>query len=121
MKLKALDILAIALSFAVVAAFSVAAYGGRGAAGQVVVESSGARYFFPLGQDRVERIPGPRGDTIVEVHAGSARVIDSPCPDKVCVASGSISRTGQWIACLPNRVLVRIEGRGEPTVDGTAF
>jgi hypothetical protein len=120
MKLKPLDIAAIAVSLAVVAAFSVGAYGG-GDAGQVVVEASGTRYRFPISTDRVERFAGPRGDTIVEISGGTVRVVDSPCPDKICVAAGVISRTGQFIACLPNRVSVTLEGRDEPTADGTAF
>ena len=120
MKLKLLDIAAIALSLAVVAVFSIAAYGG-GDAGQVVVEASGARYRFPISTDRVERFAGPRGDTIVEISDGTVRVVDSPCPDKICVAAGAISRTGQFIACLPNRVSVTLEGQDAPITDGTAF
>ena len=120
MKLKALDIACIVISFAVVAAFSVGAYGG-GDAGQVVVEASGVRYRFPLSTDRLERFAGPRGDTIVAISGRTVRVVDSPCPDKICVAAGSISRAGQFIACLPNRVSVSLEGHDEPTADGTAF
>jgi hypothetical protein len=48
-------------------------------------------------------------------------VLDSPCPDKICVAAGAIVRTGQFIACLPNRVSVTLEGRDDPPTDGTAF
>lgn len=117
---KPLDIAAIALSLAAVAAFSVAAYTG-GDAAQVVVEASGNRYRFPITTDRVERFAGPRGDTIVEISDGTVRVVDSPCPDKICVAAGAITRTGQFIACLPNRVSIVLEGRDAPAVDGTAF
>jgi hypothetical protein len=120
MKLKALDIAAIVISLAAVAAFSIAAYSG-GDAGQVVVEASGIRYRFPISTDRVERFTGPRGETIVEISGGTVRVVDSPCPDKICVAAGAISRTGQFIACLPNRVSVTLEGQDEPITDGTAF
>lgn len=31
------------------------------------------------------------------------------CPDKLCVKSGKISKKGEQIICLPNRVIVRIE------------
>jgi hypothetical protein len=120
MKLKPLDIAAIVVSLAVVAVFSVSAYGG-GDAAQVVVEASGVKYRFPVSTDRVERFAGPRGDTIVEIRGGTVRVVDSPCPDKICVAAGAISRTGQFIACLPNRVSVTLEGHDEPNADGTVF
>jgi hypothetical protein len=120
MKLKPLDIAAIVLSLVVVAGFSFGAYRG-GTAGEVVVDASGVRYRFPISVDRVERFAGPRGDTIVAISGGTVRVVDSPCPDKTCVAAGPIARTGQFIACLPNRVSVTLEGRDEPTADGTAF
>ncbi len=120
MKFKPLDIAAIVISLAAVAAFSIGAYGG-GDAGQVVVEASGVRYRFPITTDRVESFAGPRGDTIVEISDATVRVTTSPCPDQICVAAGSISRTGQFIACLPNRVSVTLEGRDAPTTDGTAF
>ncbi len=120
MKLKLLDIAAIVLSLVVIAGFSIGAYGG-GDPGQVVIEASGIRYLYPISQDRVERIAGPLGDTIIEIRNETVHVVDSPCRDKVCVAAGAISHTGQFVACLPNRVSVSFEGRDEPDVDGTAF
>lgn len=119
-KVKPLDVAAIALSLAAVAAFSLAASTAEEAA-QVVIEASGTRYRFPVATDRVERFAGPRGDTIVEIADGTVRVVDSPCPDKICVAAGRISRTGQFIVCLPNRVSIVLEGRHAPDVDGTSF
>lgn len=120
MKVKPLDIVAIVVSLVAVAGFSIGAYGG-GDAGQVVIEASGVRFLYPISQDRVQRVAGPLGDTIVAISNGTVRVVDSPCRDKICVAAGAISHTGQFVACLPNRVSVSLEGRDEPSVDGTAF
>ncbi|HRR92028.1 MAG TPA: NusG domain II-containing protein [bacterium] len=39
------------------------------------------------------------------------RILSSPCPDKLCVKQGYISESGQVIICLPNRVVIKIEGR----------
>jgi hypothetical protein len=121
MKVKPLDVAVILLSLAVVAAFSVRAYGGGSDAAQVVIEASGTRFRFPISVDRVERIAGPRGETVIQISGGTVRVLDSPCPDKICVAAGAISRPGQFIACLPNRVSITLEGRDEAVADGTAF
>ena len=121
MKPRFLDIAAIVLSIAVVAGFSIHAYAGRGVGGQVTVEASGGEFIYSLDQDRVVRVAGPLGDTTLVIGGGAAWIEDSPCPDKVCVAMGKISRPGEWIACLPNRVMVRVGGRGEAAVDGTAF
>lgn len=38
------------------------------------------------------------------------RFMKSDCPDKVCVQTGFISKSGQIAACIPAKVLVRITG-----------
>ena len=35
---------------------------------------------------------------------------DADCPDKLCVKTGRISKTGETIVCLPHRVVVEIIG-----------
>ncbi|MFR4337598.1 MAG: NusG domain II-containing protein [Lachnospira pectinoschiza] len=35
---------------------------------------------------------------------------DADCPDKLCVKTGMISKTGETIVCLPHRVVVEIIG-----------
>lgn len=45
-------------------------------------------------------------------------VLESNCPDQVCVGWGKIRYAGQAIVCLPFRIVVRIIGRaGEGVVD----
>ncbi len=38
--------------------------------------------------------------------------VDSDCPDRVCVNTGMIHRAGEMAACLPNGVVLHIEGDG---------
>ncbi len=45
--------------------------------------------------------------TVIYDHEG-ARVIESPCPDKICIHQGKITRSGQTIACVPEKVLVSL-------------
>lgn len=122
MRVRFFDILAVVIAAAAIGGFSVLAYsGGRGPA-EVVIEASGARWIYPLSQDRTVNVPGPLGDTIVVVEGGKAFVKDSPCPDKLCVLAGAIGTPGQWVACLPNRVMVSIRGgSAEQSVDVTSF
>ena len=117
MKLRALDIVAIILALLVIGGFSVYAYAGSNKAGEVAVEASGVQWIYPLNVDRTEKVPGPLGDTILVIKAGKAFVTDSPCPDKLCVHMPAISRPGQWIACLPNRVFIRVRGADNQNVD----
>ena len=75
--------------------------------------------------------PGPDFETQVEGHIGSTRIqllenkiriLESPCPDKDCVRQGWISRPGQILVCLPNRVLVKITSDDmEDDLDGISF
>ena len=46
----------------------------------------------------------------VTVRDGRVCVSESDCPGEDCVHSGWISRPGQSIVCLPNRVEIRLEG-----------
>lgn len=48
----------------------------------------------------------------VEIRDGSVCVVESTCPDLVCVKSGRISKSGESIICVPNRVKLEISGAG---------
>ena len=121
MKLKALDFLAILLSLLVIGAFSISAYPGKDASQDVVIESPGAPWIYPLGVDRQVRVAGPLGDTVVTIKGGRAFVDDSPCPDKLCVHMPAIARPGQWIACLPNRMFYGSQEFGSPRDHGNTL
>jgi hypothetical protein len=94
---------------ATIAVIAARVYGGGG---QPVIEIKGPsqEWVFPLDTRQTLEVEGPLGDTIVEISGGAVRVVDSPCPEKICVKTGQISRPGQTIACLPNRVFVVIRG-----------
>lgn len=61
--------------------------------------------------DHQERID-LNGLTVV-VEEGSIHVEDADCPDKICERMGKISKAGETIICLPNRVVIKILGKGE--------
>ncbi|NLO48718.1 MAG: NusG domain II-containing protein [Clostridiales bacterium] len=39
---------------------------------------------------------------------GGIAFLKSDCPDKLCINSGKLHLSGQFAACLPNRILVKI-------------
>jgi hypothetical protein len=121
MKLRPLDFIAILLSIIAIAGFSVYAYSGRNKTGDVVIEASGQQWIYPLSADRREIVKGPIGATIVVIRDGKAFVEDSPCPDKLCVHMPAISKPGQWIACLPNKVFVRVRGNSGQGIDQLSY
>jgi len=47
----------------------------------------------------------------IEITADGVYMSDSTCRNQDCVRMGKITRPGQMIVCLPNRVMVRLEGQ----------
>ena len=62
---------------------------------------------FSLSEDR-EILVGE--GNILCISDGAAFMKWADCPDQLCVHQGKISRKGEIIACLPNRVTVRVTG-----------
>lgn len=63
-------------------------------------------------------IEGPAGGNTVEVAPGRVRVSQAGCPDHICVEQGWIEDGALPIICLPNRLVVRIEGAAPAGIDG---
>ena len=72
---------------------------------------------YPLRKSGTFSLNG--GTNILVVENGEAWVSEAACPDKVCMGMGKISRNGEFIACLPNHLLIVVEGAAEQSpVDG---
>lgn len=53
-------------------------------------------------------IPGA-SNVIFQIYDDkSIAFIESDCPDKVCIRSGRLRLAGQFAACLPNRIMLKI-------------
>ena len=72
---------------------------------------------LPLDQDQKTHVKGPLGLTEIEVKNGRARIVRSPCKNKVCIKSGYIRYADRLAACIPNRVVIRIVGKSHRGVD----
>lgn len=78
---------------------------------RVTIEVKGRKvYLLSLVDDRMVTVEGPLGKTTIQVKGGRVRVVDSPCPEKICIRQGWI-KSGV-IVCLPNRVVVTV-GKGD--------
>ena len=51
------------------------------------------------------------------IEDGMARMTDADCPDQLCVNQHAISKDGESIICLPNKVVVTIVGGVESEID----
>jgi len=67
-------------------------------------------FTAPLDQPRTLAIDGPLGQTKLVIDERGARIVESPCPRKICVSMGEAKHTGDLLACVPNRILVHIDG-----------
>lgn len=83
-------------------------------------------YDLSSSQHRVI-VPTPIGPMELEIGGGSARVVSSPCRNKICVKTGAIRRSHSEIVCMPARMLIILEsekadadGSGEET-DAVTF
>lgn len=84
---------------------------GREPGRRIVVEVAGQVVFTaPLDQPRQVELSGPLGTTDLRIADGQARILASPCPNKVCIGMGPVAHRGELLACVPNRLLVRVEG-----------
>jgi len=127
MKLKKGDMIIILVLIAAVLFWFIANKPGESKdERQVVIETNGSVYKtipiyngMKLENIYIELENGNYIDIVVDENG--AYVKDVKCPDKICQKTGLISRVGQNIVCLPNKVVIYIEGKTESEVDNVSF
>lgn len=82
---------------------------------EAVVYINGERTAaYPLWEDAQVLL---NGTNLLVIRNGMADISEADCPDKLCVRQAAISRTGESLVCLPNRIVVVIEGNTQDGVD----
>lgn len=74
----------------------------------------------PLHREGRVAIPGPLGESIIEVRSGKVFMVSSPCANKLCIHMGKISRSGESIVCVPNKVSVIVSST-DTEIDGVSY
>ena len=127
MKMKKGDLIIVLILAAAVVSWLIMNNLGRASAErQIVIETNGDLYKVVELEEGMERqeihIEFQNGKYIdIVIDENGAYVSDVTCPDKVCQKTGLISKAGQSIVCLPNRVVVYIDGKAESEIDGISF
>ena len=68
------------------------------------------------------RLHGPLGETVVEIAGGAVRIESSPCRHQICVSTNWIHRPGDLVACVPNRIVLRVDaGPSSAGLDGVTW
>lgn len=109
-RLTGLDtLLVVGVALLVVGSFWL--FRATGEAQRVVIEKGRQTvYTAELNVDQTFSVEGPLGPTVIQISDGRVRVLSSPCPAKVCIRTGEIHHPGQLLACVPNGLIVRVDG-----------
>jgi hypothetical protein len=86
---------------------------GRQGSSITLTTGDGRKRRFSLAQQRTLKVGGPLGDSVIRIEYGRARFVSSPCRNKDCVHYGWISNQNDMAACLPNKVLIAVQGGDE--------
>ncbi|NLA13127.1 MAG: NusG domain II-containing protein [Tissierellia bacterium] len=95
-------------------------YGGRDA----VISNSKTAYIYSnnklvgeyvLTDDYkdVVNIESETGYNIMHIENGQIWIHEASCPDKICIYQGKISKNGEMIVCIPNRMFIKIVDENE--------
>ncbi|AEE15863.1 NusG domain II-containing protein [Treponema brennaborense] len=111
------------LAAAGICAFSVfAAVNGKSGTPVLIIDSPDGEYVYRLTQDETIEVKGSIGVSRIHICGGQAVFEDSPCANKTCVSSPPVGKNGDWSACLPNMIFIRVEAENDDSgVDITAF
>ena len=81
----------------------------------VVHHGDGVLKRLDLDVDKVLELPD---DGIrIEVQGGRVRILESDCPQQICVTTRWIRHPRQVIVCVPNQILITIESVEKPFLD----
>ena len=75
----------------------------------VRITANGKSYgTYPLDEDGEYVISTEFGENVLRIEDGKANIIRATCPDRLCVKHYAVSRDGETIICLPNKLVVEI-------------
>ena len=107
---KPADFLFLAISVILIALSLIALSGNNEGTAKAVIKVKDAEYIYPLNQPRELEFEGVLDKAHLVIHDGCIEFVESPCRDKICIHMGQARQDGDFLACLPNRIIVTVEG-----------
>ena len=103
--------------------FSYVVFGEQAEGVEVLVDGNEYAFysFDDITDEKIIRIETENGFNVLKITEKGAVMTDASCPDKMDVKMGEISKPGQVIICIPNRVSVRITGKNKLKVDRVTY
>ena len=117
--MKRADLLVTLIVFVLAAVLFAASNRGGASAGMVAVIYENGVITEKITLESERRYYKTAGNELL-LEPDGATMIWADCDSQDCVHSGKITRQGGVIACLPNRVMVRLEGGSEEEYDAIA-
>ncbi len=75
--------------------------------GKAQIKQGGEVKTISLNKEEIIELDG----ATVQISEGKISITESDCPDKVCVKTGEISKKGESIVCVPNGIVITVEGK----------
>lgn len=119
--LKPLDIVCIAGAFGICATSIINTSQAPGTP-VLHISTSETEYLYQLDQDAEIPVNGLTGTSVIRIQNGRAFFQESPCANKTCIQADPVYRNGDWVACLPNGIIIRVESEQTTSdIDITAY
>ena len=85
---------------------------------RVIIKTDGKAYgSYSISEDRTVTVKQGKKTNTVRIHDGEVSVTHASCHNQVCVKHKAIHTTGESIICLPNKMVVQIQGKGGDEYD----
>ena len=120
-RIKIPDVIIIFIAASITVSSAYAAYIKPDNSVRVLIRGQGKEWTFPLETNETVSVNGPLGDTIIKINEGKAWIESSPCNNQTCIGMGPLHQQGQWALCLPNKVMVIIEGTDDKDIDSITW
>lgn len=118
---RPLDLAVAALLLALAAVFIPRLVSPFGSRAEVSVDGKRIARLSLDGPRRELSVATAMGPLRLAYGEGRVQVTSAPCPNRLCVKSGPVSRAGSSIVCLPCRVRVEVAGDAGKGVDAVTF
>lgn len=79
----------------------------------VVLIDGEEKYRYSLSENGEHLIKNGEFENLLVIKDGKASVNSANCKDKICVSHREISSAGESIVCLPHKLVVSIEAKGD--------
>jgi hypothetical protein len=71
--------------------------------------------------ERIVNIDTEYGNNTLKISPDGAEMIDASCSDKLDIRVGKITKEGQAIICVPNKVMVKLVRNNKEKVDKVTY